>query len=245
MTKQQARERIEKLKKEITKYRYAYAVLDRSLIPDAALDSLKKELFDFETQFPDLMTPDSPTQRVAGKPLKEFVKVRHGERMTSFNDAFSEDDMRAWFERLENYLGQKVVARGGEGGGKGTAPLFYCELKIDGLAIELEYEDGVFVRGSTRGDGLVGEDVTQNLRTIEAIPLKLCRMPAKSGIPRRLVVRGEVFLTKSEFAKINKELEKKGSKPMPIRATWRPVRSASWTLRSPRAGGSIRSSTTS
>ena len=162
-----AKQRIVKLRKEIDRYRYAYHVLDKSLISDAALDSLKKELFDLETEFPDLMTPDSPTQRVAGKPLKEFVKVKHVERMTSFNDAFSEEDMRAWLERLENYLksGRSAPASGGRS--------FYCELKIDGLAIELEYEDGIFVRGSTRGDGMIGEDVTQNLRTVEAIPLRL------------------------------------------------------------------------
>ena len=108
MIKDQAKTRIEKLKKEINKYRYEYHVLDRSEISDAALDSLKKELFDLEAQFPEFVTPDSPTQRVAGKPLKDFKKVRHGERMTSFNDAFSEEDMRDWFTRLENYLGRPL-----------------------------------------------------------------------------------------------------------------------------------------
>ncbi len=221
MTKDEAKTRIEKLKKEINKYRYEYHVLDRSEISDSALDSLKKELFDLETEFPEFVTADSPTQRVAGKPLKEFTKVRHGERMTSFNDAFSEEDMRAWLERLENYLG-----RGLGSGAHGSAPLFYCELKIDGLAIELEYEDGVFRRGSTRGDGLIGEDVTQNLRTVEAIPLHIAppedveknlkEVGLRAGDynikPRSLIVRGEVFLTKREFAKINKEQEKTGGK---------------------------------
>ena len=179
MDKNEARERIEHLKKLITTYRYSRLTLNKELISPDAEDALKKELFDLETQFPDLTTPDSPTQRVAGKPLKEFVKVRHGERMTSFNDAFSEEDMRAWLSRLENYLGRSLFAVGGAhagargAAGRGALPLFYCELKIDGLAIELEYEDGVFVRGSTRGDGLIGEDVTQNLRTVEAIPLRL------------------------------------------------------------------------
>jgi DNA ligase (NAD+) len=222
MNKAAARERIHHLKKVINHHRYLYAVLDRSEISDAALDSLKKELFDLETQFPDLVTLDSPTQRVAGKPLKEFVKVHHDERMTSFNDAFSEEDMRSWLERLENYLGRPLVASKGKG-----APLFYCELKIDGLAIELEYENGIFVRGSTRGDGMTGEDVTQNLRTVEAIPLALLG-PAETAVnlkktgldpaayalrTKRLVVRGEVFLTKKEFAKINKEQERLGAKP--------------------------------
>ena len=208
-----AKERIEHLKKVINHHRYLYAVEDRSEISDAALDSLKKELFDLETEFPDLVTPDSPTQRVAGKPLKAFAKVRHDERMTSFNDAFSEEDMRAWHERLMGYLGRPV-------GG------FYCELKIDGLAIELEYEDGVFVRGSTRGDGMIGEEVTQNLRTVEAIPLRLLDAESaaknlkKAGLdpskyslaPKRFVVRGEVFTTKKEFARMNREQEKRGGK---------------------------------
>jgi DNA ligase (NAD+) len=228
MTKDQAKTRIEKLKKEINKYRYEYHVLDRSEISDAALDSLKKELFDLEAQFPEFVTPDSPTQRVAGAPLAEFKKVRHGERMTSFNDAFSEEDMRAWFTRLENYLGRALVADAHTPGRGHTvpAPLFYCELKIDGLAIELEYENGVFVRGSTRGDGMIGEDVTQNLRTVEAIPLHLAAPEEvamnskKLGLratdydiaPKKLIVRGEVFLTKREFARINKEAERGGGK---------------------------------
>ena len=226
MTKDQAKIRIEKLKKEINKYRYEYHVLDRSEISDAALDSLKKELFDLEAEFPEFVTADSPTQRVAGAPLKEFKKIRHGERMTSFNDAFSEEDMRDWFTRLENYLGRPLDAARTKKGGIASAPLFYCELKIDGLAIELEYENGVFVRGSTRGDGLIGEDVTQNLRTIEAIPLHILPPETvgenlkKTGLraadyhlaPKTLVVRGEVFLTKKEFAKINKEQERTGGK---------------------------------
>jgi DNA ligase (NAD+) len=233
MTKDQAKQRIEKLKKEINRYRYAYHVLDRSDISDSALDSLKKELFDLEAAFPDFVTPDSPTQRVAGVPLKEFKKVRHGERMTSFNDAFSEEDMRDWFTRLENYLGRPLgaAARPGHSAMPSrprafSAPLFYCELKIDGLAIELEYENGIFTRGSTRGDGLIGEDVTQNLRTVEAIPLHLApreeseRYLNKIGLrvadydlaPKSLIVRGEVFLTKKEFANINKEQERIGGK---------------------------------
>lgn len=199
MDKKQARERIEKLKEEINRDRYAYHVLNKSLISDAALDSLKKELFDLENQYPDLITPDSPTQRIGGKPLKEFKKVRHEEAMLSFNDAFSREDVRAWLERLENYLGRKVK------------PEFYVELKIDGLAIELVYENGVFVQGSTRGDGIVGEDVTQNLKTVEAVPLSLSASKEKS-LPHRLVVRGEVFLSKKEFERINREQKRAGAK---------------------------------
>ena len=203
MDKKEARQRIEKLKKSIEHYRYEYHVHDKSLISDAALDSLKKELFDLEWQFPEFLTSDSPTQRIGGEPLKEFQKVRHEKPMLSFNDAFSREDMADWLERLENYFDRKI---------KHTDKTFYCELKIDGLAIELEYENGVFVRGSTRGDGLVGEDVTQNLKTVEAIPLRLKVEGERLKIPQTLVVRGEVFLTKKEFDRINKEQEKKGGK---------------------------------
>lgn len=231
MTKREAQERVLHLKTVINRERYLNHVLDKQNLSDAALDSLKKELFDLEQQFPELTTPDSPTQRVAGKPLKEFVKVRHAERMTSFNDAFSEQDMRDWLTRLENYLNHPLgvghAAHNAAFGAHHVPALFYCELKIDGLAIELEYEDGIFVRGSTRGDGLIGEDVTQNLRTVEAIPLRLLDReeveknlrsegldPAKYNLNlRRLVVRGEVFLTKKEFAKMNRAQEKKGEKP--------------------------------
>lgn len=219
MTKAEVRERIVHLKEVINKYRYSRLVLNKELVSPEAEDALKKELFDLEQEFPEFITPDSPTQRVAGKPLKGFTKVKHGTRMTSFNDAFSEDDMHDWLTRLENYLERKL---------SGSTPheLFYCELKIDGLAMELEYEGGVFVRGSTRGDGMIGEDVTQNLRTIEAIPLTLLAAdevaknlrtmrlnPEKYELsPKRLVVRGEVFLTKKEFSRINKEQDKKGAK---------------------------------
>lgn len=200
MEKAEAKKRIEKLKAAIDRYRHAYHVLDQSLISDEALDSLKKELFDLEAQFPEFVTPDSPTQRVGGRPLKEFVKARHEAPMLSLNDAFSESDVHEWFERLQNFLGRRVK------------PEFYCELKIDGLAIELVYEDGVLVQGSTRGDGVVGEDVTQNLKTVEAIPLHLPHPTSHPPPPRRLVVRGEVFLTTKEFKRLNHELQKKGEK---------------------------------
>ena len=202
MNKTEAKERIKNLKHEIDRYRYAYHVLDKPLISDEALDSLKKELFDLETAYPEFITPDSPTQRVAGKPLPEFVKVKHDAPMLSFNDAFSEKDMADWFIRFENYLGHKYNERPSHG--------FYCELKIDGLAIELVYENGVLIQGSTRGDGLIGEDVTQNLKTIEAIPLRLQATSYK--LPVRLVVRGEVYLSLKEFERINKEQIKLGEK---------------------------------
>ena len=165
---------------------------------DDALDSLKKELFDLEQRFPSLITPDSPTQRVAGKPSEGFVKVEHPGRMISLNDVFSEQDFKDWLNRLENFLDEPYSGS------------FYCDLKMDGLAIELVYEDGVLVQASTRGDGLVGEDVTQNIRTVEAVPLRL--RDDKFRIPKKLIVRGEVFLTKKELARINQEQKAKGGK---------------------------------
>src|SRR3989344_1206069 len=193
MDKHQAKQRIEKLKETINKYRYQYHVLDQSEISDEALDSLKKELFDLEQKFPELITQDSPTQRVEGKPLDKFKKVEHTARMYSLNDVFSEEDFGNWLKRLSN-----ISVEPDE---------FYADLKMDGLAVELAYEDGMFVVGSTRGNGVVGEDVTQNLKTIEAIPLRLADNP-----PKRLVVRGEVFLTKKEFNRINREQAKKDGK---------------------------------
>lgn len=194
-----ARERAQKLREQIEEARYAYHVKDRDLLAPEVLDSLKKELFDLESEYPELITPDSPTQRVGGAPLSQFRKVTHfgGEklRMNSLNDAFSEDDVHAWLVRMEDYLGKPY--RGG----------FYCDLKMDGLAVELTYRDGVFVAGATRGDGLVGEDITQNLRTIEAIPLRLRGM-----FPKELAVRGEVFLTKKEFTRLNAERRGSGEK---------------------------------
>jgi len=163
MAKQQVKQRIEKLKKIINHYRYLYHVLDRQEISEAALDSLKKELFDLEQKYPEFITSDSPTQRIGGKPLEKFAKVKHPKPMLSFNDAFTEKDTEDWLERISKLLTpdeQKEID-------------FYCELKIDGLAIELFYENGIFKTGSTRGDGIIGEDVTQNLKTIEAISLRL------------------------------------------------------------------------
>ncbi|MDP3975191.1 MAG: NAD-dependent DNA ligase LigA, partial [Candidatus Jorgensenbacteria bacterium] len=199
MTRTEVRARVRKLREEIEKARYAYHVEDRDRISPGALDSLKKELFDLETEYPELITPDSPTQRVAGKPLAKFRKVTHfgGERlrMNSLNDAFSEEDVRAWRKRLDDYLG--VPYHGN----------FYCDLKMDGLAVELIYQGGVLTEGATRGNGLVGEDITKNLRTIEAIPLRL-----RGEAPKELAVRGEVFLTKKEFARLNATQKKRGEK---------------------------------
>ena len=232
MTKSQAKQRIEKLKQLIDKYRYSRHVLDKELVPIEVEDSLKKELFDLEQKFPEFITPDSPTQRVGGKPLEKFEKVRHLQPMLSFNDAFSEKDMEDWLERMARFLGIDLpeddficqsFAEQKLGG-------FYCEPKLDGLAIELIYEKGILKTGSTRGDGIFGEDVTQNLKTIEAIPLRLREVDEvvkdlekeglkgiserikKSGL-KEVVVRGEVIITKKDFEKINREQIKKNLPP--------------------------------
>ena len=139
MDKKEAKQRIEKLKKTINYHRYLYHVLDKQEISDSALDSLKKELFDLEQQFPELITSDSPTQRIGGKPLKEFKKVKHQQRMTSFNDAFSKEDMQDWQERF-----MKLVLEEGK-----NKIDYYCELKIDGLAIELIYKDDEVMLGTS------------------------------------------------------------------------------------------------
>jgi len=215
MTKEEVKKRIEKLKKAINHYRYLYHVLDQQEISDAALDSLKKELFDLEQKYPEFITVDSPTQRVGGKPLEKFEKVSHPKPMLSFNDAFSEKDMEDWLERNSKLLTSEEIGKID----------FYCEPKLDGLAIELIYEDGIFKIGSTRGDGLIGEDVTQNLKTIDAIPLKIRDISdiledlEKEGLKdisknikeqclKEVVARGEAIISKKDFEKVNKEQEK-------------------------------------
>jgi DNA ligase (NAD+) len=193
MEKQEVKQRINKLKETINHHRYLYHVLDKQEVSDAVLDSLKKELFDLEQEYPEFITKDSPTQRIGGKPLKNFKKVKHFQRMFSFNDAFSKQDIEDWVERISRLLTETEK----------KDLDFYCELKIDGLAIELIYNNGSFEIGSTRGDGLIGEDITQNLKTIEAIPLTI---KSKENI----IVRGEVFITKKEFEKINNLQKQKG-----------------------------------
>ena len=179
-----AKKRIKRLRAEIDRHRYLYHVLDRQEISEAALDSLKKELQDLELEFPELSTPDSPTQRVGGKPLAKFKHITHAAPMLSLQDAFSLEDLRQWEER--NY---KIIA---------SDYAYFVEPKIDGVAVALVYQDGGLLQAATRGDGRVGEDVTHNIRTIDAIPLTL-RQEA-SG---RLEVRGEVYVSKGDFAMLN------------------------------------------
>lgn len=194
MTKQQARVRATALRKEINYHRYLYHVKDTQEISDAALDSLKNELQAIEQQYPDLVTPDSPTQRVGGEALPEFIPVPHTSRMLSLSDMFSLEELVAWEKR-----NQKIVP------GEYT---YFVELKIDGVAVSLLYEEGVLVRAATRGDGTTGEDVTQNIKTIEAIPLAL-----QKRIPGIVEVRGEVYFPKKEFEDMNALRQAHGELP--------------------------------
>lgn len=195
--KSAAKARIEKLKELINDYRYHYHVLDESIMSEAAADSLKHELSQLEEQYPEFITPDSPTQRVAGKPLDKFQKVTHASRMISLADVFSESEIRDWVAR--NY---KLVDRG-------TEFTFFTDIKMDGLAMSLHYENGIFQQAVTRGDGLVGEDVTMNVKTIQNIPLKL----NLDNPPEHLEVRGEVIIFKQDFEKLNQMQAKLGEKP--------------------------------
>lgn len=185
-------ERLAKLKAAIERHRYAYHVLDTQEISAEALDSLKHELVQIERVYPELITPDSPTQRVAGKPLPEFVKVRHEVSQWSFNDAFSPEEMIDFDVRVKKFLAQL----GMKGFSKDMSVAYTVEHKIDGLKIVLTYEKGALVRAATRGDGVIGEDVTENVRTIESVPLTLTR-------PVDIIVEGEAWMGKSTLDMLN------------------------------------------
>ncbi len=185
--------RIEQLRKTIERHRYLYHVEDKEEISAAALDSLKYELASLEEKYPELITPDSPTQRVAGKPLPEFKKIKHKISQWSFNDAFSPEDIRDFDERVKKMLAAYFKHP--------VSPSYTCELKIDGLKIVLTYKQGILQTAATRGDGVVGEDVTSNVKTIDSIPLLLTK-------PVSIVVEGEVWLGKKELERINKERKK-------------------------------------
>ena len=190
--KQHAAERIAKLRAEIDKYRYQYHVLNKLEISEAALDSLKHELYELEKKYPELITKDSPTQRVAGEALPGFRKITHDVPMLSIEDSFSFEETQEWLGRIQKLRPHVKVD-------------FFAELKMDGLAVSLVYQDGELVTGATRGDGHIGEDVTHNVRTIEAIPLIL-----QKKIPGRVEIRGEVYMKKSQLAKLNTILKKRG-----------------------------------
>lgn len=197
MDKKEAGERISKLKKEIDFHRYQYHVLDKETISEASLDSLKHELYTLEQQFPDLITPDSPTQRVGGQALSKFGKIKHEAPMLSIEDVFTFSELKAWEARVSKFIG------------RGISP-FFCMVKLDGLAVELVYENGVLKTASTRGDGVVGEDITQNIRTIETVPLVLKRPKESFSNFKHIVVRGEIFFPLKAFKKLNEELRKNG-----------------------------------
>lgn len=197
MNRQEAERRIPKLRELINEYRYEYHVNDRSIMSEAAADSLKHELSELEKTFPDLVTPDSPTQRVAGAPLKGFQAVPHSQRMLSLNDVFDEVELTVWFNRV-----QKLVPD--------WQPELHVDLKLDGLACAITYENGVLTQALTRGDGTVGEDITPNVRTIESVPLRLRAGADKAFYTGRLEVRGEILLYKKDFEALNKERAAKG-----------------------------------
>jgi len=197
MNKQEIKTRIQKLKKEIEYHRYLYHVLDRSEISQEALDSLKKELFDLESHYPEFLTKDSPSMRVSGRALDKFEKIAHSFPVLSLQDIFSIEEFYDWENR------NKKITEGDYD--------YFCELKLDGLTIVLTYENGILKNAATRGDGKIGEDVTNNIRTIESVPLKLS--DSKIRVPNKLTVRGEVVLTKSYFEKINKMRERDGLEP--------------------------------
>jgi len=183
------------LKEELNKHNYYYYIKDAPIISDADYDMLMKNLQILEGKFPELITDDSPTQRIGATLEGGFKTVEHGEKMLSLQDAFDYDELKDFLERVYKDLGLSD-----------DEVEFVCELKIDGSAVSLVYEDGRFASGATRGDGIIGEDITQNLRTIKTIPLKLL----KPIIPSRLEVRGEVYLAKDEFEKINMQREEEG-----------------------------------
>ena len=197
MSKVDAKRRIEKLKKEIDKHRYNYHVLDKDTISDSALDSLKHELYKLEQEHPNLITDDSPTQRVGGEPLSKFEKLAHQSPMLSMEDVFSDDEFMSWKKRLEKYGGFLVDD-------------FFCMPKLDGLAVSLVYKNGKLHTAATRGNGTVGENITSNVKTISSVPLKL--FSAKGvDIDGRIEVRGEIYFPLTEFDKLN-DFQKKSGK---------------------------------
>ncbi len=193
MQKEGARLRIEKLREKIKELNYKYFILDESEVEESVRDSLKKELKELETEFPEFITPDSPTQRVGSALSGRFAKVSHISKKWSLQDVFNEEELRDWIERIEKYL-------------PGTKISFIGELKIDGLNLTLHYKAGHLKHAITRGDGVMGEDVTHTVRTIESIPLTLTE-------PVDLEVSGEVFMTKTAFEKLNKEMAENKEEP--------------------------------
>jgi len=199
MTNQSMNQRADDLRKEINYHNHRYHVLDDPITSDAYFDELIQELTALEEQHPELVTPDSPTQRVGAAPAEGFTEVEHPIPLLSLGNAFNMDEFRTWHSRALDLL-------------DGAAFDMVCELKIDGLAVALTYEDGRLVRGATRGDGIRGEDVTSNLRTIRSIPLVVTAVTGE-WLPRRFEVRGEVYLPRSAFNRLNEERIAQGEPP--------------------------------
>jgi len=192
MDLKEAEKLVADLQNLLNQYSYEYYVLDKPSVPDAEYDRLLRELIEYEDAFPELKTSDSPTQRVGGTILDMFEKVEHRSPMLSLGNAFNEADLRDFDRKVGQAVGDKYS--------------YVSELKIDGLAVTLQYENGYFTRGATRGDGTVGEDITENLRTIKSIPLKLKE-------PVSIEVRGEAFMPKRSFEALNKAKDEQGEEP--------------------------------
>ncbi|MGG0789215.1 NAD-dependent DNA ligase LigA [Peribacillus simplex] len=192
MDLQAAEKKVLELQTLLNQYSYEYYVMDQPSVPDAEYDRLLRELIEYEEEFPELQTADSPTQRVGGAILDMFEKVEHTTPMLSLGNAFNESDLRDFDRKVRQSVGDDFS--------------YVCELKIDGLAVTLQYENGYFVRGATRGDGTIGEDITANLKTIKSIPLKLRE-------PVAIEVRGEAFMPKKSFESLNKAKEERGEEP--------------------------------
>ncbi len=198
MSDKDVKQRIEALREKIRRHEYLYYVLDQPEISDAEFDKLMRALKDLETEHPELLTSDSPTQRVGGKPREGFLKVRHSSPMLSLDNTYNEEELRDWERRVHELSGRKDVD-------------YVCELKLDGMSLALIYEDGKLVRGITRGDGSVGEDVTLNVRTVRSVPLSIPKEKLKkAGIPVDFEVRGELLMPTAAFKKVNEERERKG-----------------------------------
>ena len=190
--------KIEALREKIRHHEYLYHVLDQPEISDQDYDKLLRQLKDLEAENPSLITLDSPTQRVGGKPREGFVKVAHSSPMLSLDNTYSEEELRAWERRVHELSGREVVD-------------YVCELKLDGMSLALTYEDGKLLRGVTRGDGSVGEDVTLNVRTVGSIPLAISHEKLKkAGIPLNFEARGELLMPTAAFKKLNEERERAG-----------------------------------
>lgn len=200
MNKREAKVRAKELREELRGHGYRYYVLNEPAISDAEYDALLQELRDLEAEYPDLITPDSPTQRVGAPPAEGFERVAHPEPVLSLSNAFDIDELRAWYERIRR-LNEEV-----------DQASFTVEPKLDGLTVVLHYEAGLFTLGATRGDGEYGEDITANLKTLNALPLRIPRSTKGPRPPRRLVVRGEAIMRLSDFAELNRQLETRGER---------------------------------